>query len=73
MDSKGTKLTALVSVLGTLTALLALCCAAICRGFDGTPPIGAKYCMIAIGCLFALTAVVGMVTYKQRKASSGAS
>jgi hypothetical protein len=69
MDSKGTKLTASVTVLGTLTALLALCCAAICRGFNGTPPIGAKYCMLAIGGLFALTVVVGMVTYRQRKAN----
>jgi hypothetical protein len=70
MDSKGTTLIAWVSVSGTLTALLALCCATICRGFDGSSPIGAKYSMLAIGALFALTLLVGLITCRQRKGSS---
>ncbi len=73
MDSKVRKVTALVSVLGTMTALLALCCATICLGFGGTPPIGARYCMLAIAGLFTLTVVVGMLTYRQRKSRPEAS
>jgi hypothetical protein len=67
MDSKLSKLTALMSVLVTLTVLLALCCATICLGFDGTPPIGARYFMGGIAGLFTLTVVVGLVVFKQRK------
>lgn len=70
MDSKGTRLTALASVLGTLTALLALCFAIIRRGFDGSLPTGAKYCLLAIVGLFTLTVVVGLLAYRQRKGSS---
>ena len=73
MDSKLSKMTALVSVLGTLTVLLALCFATICLGFGGTPPVGARYCMLAIAGLFALTVVVGLLTYRQRKSRPEAS
>jgi len=69
MNTKVSKLTGLVSVLGTLSVLLALCCAVICRGFGGTPPIGARFCMLGIAGLFTLTVVIGMITYRQRKAS----
>lgn len=66
MDPKVRKMTSLVSILGTLSVLLALCCATILRGFYGTIPMGARYCMLAIAGLFTLTIVIGILTYRMR-------